>query len=132
MARIYLDEDIGSRQLIALLTNAGHSATYCRSLGYITATDDFHLHVAMQRGEVMVSFDDDYRILHGILSRFAADHGIRDFHAGILLFKQGRQEVVDIARYVDAFFAAELPVANRLYEYREQGSWVQYHPRPYP
>ena len=132
MARLYLDENIGSRRLVALLTDAGHAVTYCRSLGYTTASDDFHLHAATQRGEVVVSFDDDYRILHGALSRLAAAHGIGDFHAGILLFQQARQEIADIARYVDAFFAAALPIANRLYEYRAQGSWVQYHPRPYP
>ncbi len=30
----YLDENIGSRALIAELANAHHTATYCRDLGY--------------------------------------------------------------------------------------------------
>ncbi len=132
MARLYLDEDIGSRRLVQFLREAGHRVTYSRDLGYRNLPDDFHLYAAWKRNEVLVSFDRDYLSLHGALSRFASDHAIVDFHAGILLVPQETLTDRDIARYVDAFFAAQLPIANRLYIFRHAGSWVEHHPRPYP
>lgn len=131
MARIYLDEDIGSHALIDLLRQAHHAVTYSRAIGNNDVSDDYHLYAATARDEVLVSYDSDYCVIHGALYRMASDHGIPIMHAGILLVPQRGLAIRDIARYLDAFFAAELPIANRLYEYREQGSWVQYHPRPY-
>jgi predicted nuclease of predicted toxin-antitoxin system len=132
MARLYLDEDIGSRLLVQLLGEAGHRVTYCRDLGYRNVSDDFHLYAASQRGEVLISFDRDYLSLHGALLRLASDHAIVDFLSGVLLLPQENMSDHDIARYVDAFFAAELLIANCLYVFREAGSWVEHHPREYP
>jgi predicted nuclease of predicted toxin-antitoxin system len=74
MARLYLDENIGSRALIIELVRADHAVTYCRDLGLAKIPDDFHLHVATQRGEVLVTHDSDFVGIHGALYRFAARH----------------------------------------------------------
>lgn len=132
MAQLYLDENIGSRLLVRLLAEAGHRVTYSRDLGYRNVSDDFHLYAASRRGVVLVSFDRDYLGLHGALLRLANDHAIMGFHSGILLLPQENTSDHDIARYVDAFFAAALPIMDRLYIFRHVGSWVQHHPREYP
>ena len=129
MVRLYLDENIGSRALIAELVNARHAVTFCRDLGYAKAPDDFHLYTATLRGEVLVTHDSDFIGIHGALFRFAHDHQIANVHAGILLFPQDNVRISDVSRYTDAFFAAELPIANRLYIYQESGSWVRYQVR---
>ena len=126
MARLYLDENIGSRTLIVELANAHHTATFCRDLGYAKAPDDFHLYTATLRDEVLMTHDADFIGIHGALFRFARDHQISDIHAGILLFPHDNIRTSDVLRYTDAFFAAELPIANRLYVYQETGSWVRY------
>ncbi len=132
MARLYLDENIGSRLLIALLRQARHDVVYSRAIGNRGVSDDYHLYAATMRDEVLISHDNDFLGIHGALYRMASDHGISVLHAGILIVPEEGLTEHDATRYIDAFFAAELPIANRLYEYREQGSWVQYHPRPYP
>lgn len=132
MASLYLDENIGSTLLIELLQQAHHRVVFSRAIGNRNVSDDYHLYAATMRDEILISHDSDFFGIHGALHRMASDHGIAVMHAGILLVPQNRLTEHDIARYVDAFFAAALPIANRLYEYRAQGSWVQYHPRPYP
>jgi len=129
MARLYLDENMGSRALIAERANAHHTATYCRDLGYAKAPDDFHLYAATLRGEVLVTHDADFIGIHGALFRFARNHHLPDIHAGILVFPQDNIRISDIGRFTDAFFAAELPVSNLLYCYQEDGSWVRYEVR---
>lgn len=125
MARLYLDENIGSRTLIAELANAHHTATYCRDLGYAKVPDDFHLYTATLRGEVLVTHDADFISIHGALFRFARDHHLLDIHAGILVFPQDNIRISDIVRFTDAFFAANLPIVNLLYRYQEIGSWIR-------
>lgn len=132
MARLYLDENIGSGLLIDLLRRGRHDVVYSRAIGNRGVSDDYHLYAATIRDEVLISHDGDFFGIYGALYRIASDHSIAGMHAGILIVPQNRLTEYDIARYIDAFFAAELPIANRLYEYHEQGSWVQYHPRPYP
>lgn len=129
MARLYLDENIGSRVLMIELANAHHAATFCRDLGYTKAPDDFHLYTAALRSEVLVTHDADFIGIHGALFRFARDHQISDIHSGILLFPNDNIRIADVSRYTDAFFAAELPIANHLYVYQEIGSWVRYQVR---
>src|SRR5947209_472823 len=124
MARLYLDENMGSRTLMRELTRAQHSVTYCRDLGLAKVPDDYHLHAASRRGEVLVTHDSDFIGIHGALYRFATQHGLADIHAGILLVPQDDMALSDLIRYIDAFFAASLPIANRLYAYRDVGSWV--------
>lgn len=60
MARLYLDENIGSRILMIELGNAHHSATFCRDLGYAKVPDDFHLYTATLRNEVLMTHDADF------------------------------------------------------------------------
>ncbi len=129
MARLYLDENIGSRVLMIELANAHHAATFCRDLGYAKVPDDFHLYTAALRSEVVVTHDTNFIGIHGALFRFARDHQISDIHAGFLLFPHENLRIVDVSRYTDAFFAAELPIANRLYIYQEAGSWIRYQVR---
>lgn len=129
MARLYLDKNIGSRVLMIELANAHHAATFCRDLGFAKAPDDFHLYMAALRSEVLMTHDADFIGIHGTLFRFARDYQISDIHAGILLFPNGNIRIADISRYADAFFAAELPIVNRLYVYQETGSWIRYQVR---
>jgi predicted nuclease of predicted toxin-antitoxin system len=126
MAHLYLDENIGSRTLMNELTRAGHLVTYCRDLGYAKVPDDFHLHVAARRGEVLVTHDSDFVGIHGAFYRFAARHRLNGIHTGILLIPRDNVTIADLTRYIDAFFAASLPIADLLYVYREAGSWVRY------
>jgi len=129
MARLYLDENIGSRALLVELSIAHHAATFSRDLGYSKAPDDFHLYMAALRGEVLVTHDSDFVSIHGALFRFSRDHHLPDIHAGILLFPQDNIRIFDIARFTDAFFAANLPISNLLYRYQEPGSWIRYQVR---
>lgn len=129
MARLYLDENIGSRSLILAFVNAHHAITFCRDLGYSKVPDDFHLHIAAQRAETLLTHDSDFIGVHGALYRFARNHSIVDIHAGILLFPQDDLPIPEKARYVDAFFAASLPITNLLYIYQQPGSWVRYEVR---
>jgi hypothetical protein len=129
MAYRYLEENIGSRRPAVAITAAYHTVTFCRDLGYASAPDDFHLYVAMRRNEVLITRDSDFIAIHDALVRLASDHTIADIHSGILVLPHSILAIPEMTRYIDTFFAASLPITNRLYVYRQAGSWVQHHPR---
>ncbi len=127
IASLYLDENIGSQSLVGGLVGAGYAVTDSRrDLGYDRTPDDLHLYAAARRGEVLVTFDFDFIEIHGALLRWSQDHGIADIHAGILVLRQESTPSVDVVRLVDAFFAAQLPIVNTLYEYKSVGGWTRY------
>lgn len=127
MNHLYLDENIGTQSLIVGLTDAGYRVTDSRrDLGYNRTPDDLHLYTAAQRGEVLVTFDFDFVEIHGALLRWSRDHGITDIHAGILVLPQEDTTPLDRLRVIDAFFAAQLPIANTLYQYQPIGGWTRY------
>jgi hypothetical protein len=76
--------------------------------------------------------DADFIAIHDALVRLASDHVITDIHSGILVLPHGVLAIPEMTQYIDAFFAAALPIANRLYVFRLVGSWVEHHPRSYP
>lgn len=126
MSRLYLDENIGSRYVIDRLVDAGHSVTFCRDLGYRNVPDDVHYFLAARRNEVLVTTDYDFVVIHGSLMRFARLHGIAALHAGMLVLPQQGLAPPDFVRFIDAFFAAQLPINDELYEYRSVGGWTRF------
>lgn len=126
MNRLYVDENVSGRIVVPGLLRAGYAVTFSRALGYASVPDDFHLYVAAQRGECLITHDRDFVEMHGALLRWSQDHGITDIHAGILVIPQENMPSEDIVRFIDAFFAAQLPIVNTLYEYNPVGGWTRY------
>lgn len=111
-----------ARELAAL----GHTAVTARDLGLSAAGDQLHLLQAAQQHRILVTHNkDDFILLHNAWIDWTGAWHISLAHAGILIVKQQKLLVPDMARAIDRLVKRHQPLANQLYEWTVSGRWIR-------
>jgi hypothetical protein len=121
VADFYIDNDIPgglAHELIAL----SHSAVAVRDLGLSSAGDHVHLLNAAQQGRILVTHNKhDFLLLHAAWLGWSMPHP----HAGILIMKQQKLLVPQMAQAIDSFIKGGRPLTNRIYGWTISGRWAE-------
>jgi predicted nuclease of predicted toxin-antitoxin system len=124
--RLYLDDDLDSNALIALLRRGGHEVVSPRVAGTRGLADEEHMHYAVTHGLVLLTANaEDFLNLH---LEWTAQH---QGHSGILVVYRENNPARDmtfeqIARAVTQLEQSGLPIANVLYNlnfWRPRETW---------
>lgn len=116
----FLDENIAMKVAIRLRA-MGHDVVTVDDIGLKGAHDEEHLFFARNQGQIFVSHDGDFYLIHRALRRW----GVAVMHCGILITPD-TLGVVPEARVLDIFASSELLTANALYYWDERLSWLRY------
>ena len=100
----------------------GHGVRTVRDLGLQRAGDEEHMLLAARNRWIIVTHNaNHFKLLHDAWYAWQ----VAMVHGGILIAPHGPPEM--LARLVGTFPHMDLPIANRLYEWRRHGGW-----HPYP
>jgi len=85
--RIYLDEDMLSPLLVALLSKAGHQVVRCPDVGMGSKSDPEHLLYALQQGQVLLTRNHEhFEQLHRLVI------GSGGHHSGIMTVRSEKDQ----------------------------------------
>jgi predicted nuclease of predicted toxin-antitoxin system len=113
--RLYLDDNMLSPHLAALLQRAGHTVVLPADVGLPGASDPRHLSHAIQHGLTLLTANyRDFRDLHELVITAGGSH------SGVLLVHFDNDPKRDmkpheIARAITRLEAAGVPLANQLH-----------------
>jgi predicted nuclease of predicted toxin-antitoxin system len=113
--RLYLDENIASRKLVALLLKAGHEVTTVAEVGMIGKSDPKQLTFTIQQNYVLLTRnDEDFGELHELVRTSGGGH------PGILTVCSDNDpkrdmKPPDIVRAIAKLEAAGVPIVNELH-----------------
>ncbi len=117
MADFHIDNDIPPA-LAQELMSLGHTAVTARDLGLSAAGDEVHLFTAAQSSRILVTHNkDDFVLLHAAWIYWTGQWQMARAHQGILIVKQQKLLVPQMARAIDGFTKRGQPLANRAYEW---------------
>ncbi len=111
--RLYLDDDSASRQLIRLLSNAGHDVEIPDSAGLSGEDDPVHLTHTAEEDRILLSGNhDDFRKLHNLVVRTGGAH------PGIVIVRRDNDPRRDmsartVVRSIDNLLASGAPIENQ-------------------
>jgi hypothetical protein len=109
---LYLDDDIASRLLVALLRRAGHDVQEPADAGTAGKSDPVHLTYAVLQGRALLSFNyRDYQDLHNLVLALQAHH------PGILVVRKDNDQRRDlkppgIVRAIANLLASGVPIPD--------------------
>jgi Domain of unknown function (DUF5615) len=113
--QIYLDDSSDDDDLVAFLTQAGHTVYTPRSEQTRGASDERHLAYAAARNHLLLTHNPaDFRRLHSVWQAQGRTH------AGILLVYQDNirgkdMEPADIPSAIDHLLASGVPITNEVH-----------------
>jgi predicted nuclease of predicted toxin-antitoxin system len=121
VAGFHIDNDIPVG-LAEALRSYGHSAVTARDLGLAAAEDPAHLLTAAQHGRILVTHNkNDYLLLHSAWLLWSMPQP----HAGILIMKQQKLLVPQMASAIDSFVRHVQSLENQVYEWTVSGRWLR-------
>lgn len=116
MPVLYLDEDV-KFEVALTLRALQYDITTTRGEGRLQARDPAQLRFAAQHGRVLVTCNRrDFHALHEGWLDWSRAWSVGRDHAGVLAMDQGHL-VSDYVNALIAFFAVELPLTNRMYDW---------------
>ncbi len=121
MADFHVDNDIPV-ELAQVLRSYGHTAVTARDLSLSAADDPVHLLTAAQHGRILVTHNkSDYLLLHTAWLAWSLPLP----HAGILIMKQQKLLVPQMASAIEGFIKRGQPLVNQVYEWTVSGRWTR-------
>ena len=124
MADVYFDEDVWLALAADFRAHNHDVATY-RDYGLTRASDALHHLTATQQQRVLITFNrEDYELLHDAWHYWTAAWNTSNQHSGIIVADQTVPRPVH-AVSIHSLLSSDLPLANRLYEWRggRNGGW---------
>jgi hypothetical protein len=126
LANFYIDSNV-ALEVADRLRVASHTAVTARDLRREGNSDDEHLLLASQQGQIFVTHNErDFILLHDAWKRWSVAWGVAEKHAGVLVVPQGRKYGTDwgaeqIVRAVMACLQQCPPVTGGLFRYKGAG-----------
>jgi predicted nuclease of predicted toxin-antitoxin system len=110
--KLYLDDDIASTLLTALLRRAGHDVQIPADVGMVGKRDPAHLTYAVRQGRTIVSYNyKDYDPLHDLVM------AVQGHHPGIFVVRRDNDprrnlNAGDIVRAIANLLASGVPIPD--------------------
>ena len=124
MVAFYLDANL-SAALAWELRRWGYAAMTAAALGYRHAKDYEHMVFAAQRGEVLVTHDRDFILLHKAWRHWTSVWQVQEHHAGVLIIPD-TWLAPKASLEIHAFIQTGQPLVNQAYEWKQQRGWIQH------